>query len=247
MKAEPSAQRRLLELQEVDSLVDQLRHSRTRPPQAEEIAELTARRTETQGWLRDQQIAVDDLAQVQAQADADVEQVKARRKRDQDRIDAGQVANPKDLERMQHEMASLERRIATLEDEELEVMEKLEQAQTGLAALTGDLAGIDERLAELTAARDEHVRDVDVRIADAEQRRAPVRAQVPEDLLGLYDKLRAAKGGVAAALLRARQCGGCMLTLDPAELSAIRGRAADDVVRCEECSRILVRTDESGL
>lgn len=247
MKADPAAQRRLLELQEVDALIGQLRHQLAHPPQAAEITALTGRRTETQGWLRDQQIVVDDLAAAQARADADVEQVKARRKRDQERIDAGQVANPKDLERMQHEMASLERRITTLEDEELELMEQLEQAQTGLGALTDDLAAIDARLSELLSAREEEATVVNEKIADAQARRSPVADQVPGDLLALYDKLRQTKSGVGAALLRARQCGGCMLTLDAAELSAIRGRAADDVVRCEECSRILVRTDESGL
>lgn len=247
MKADPAAQRQLLDLQEVDSLIDQLRHQLAHPPQHAEITGFIARRTETLGWVRDQQIKVDDLTTAQAKADADVEQVKARRKRDQDRIDAGLIANPKDLERMQHEMESLERRIATLEDEELEVMEELEQAQTGLAALTADLAEIDERLGELVSERDRNAAVLDERIAEAQTRRAPAAEGVPADLLALYDKLRGSKGGVGAALLRARQCGGCMLTLDAAELSAIRARAVDDVVRCEECSRILVRTSESGL
>ena len=70
---------------------------------------------------------------------------------------------------------------------------------------------------------------------------------MPEDLLALYERLRAQKGGVGAAALRARQCGGCQLTIDAAELGVIRATAADEVVRCEECQRILVRTPESGL
>ncbi len=76
---------------------------------------------------------------------------------------------------------------------------------------------------------------------------APATAGMPDDLLALYDRLRASKGGVGAAELRARQCGGCRLTLDNAELQSIAAMAADEVVRCEECQRILVRTDESGL
>jgi len=72
-------------------------------------------------------------------------------------------------------------------------------------------------------------------------------AELPSDLLALYDRLRESKGGVGAALLRAGSCGGCMLDLDHAELATIRAAADDDVIRCEECSRILVRTSESGL
>ncbi|GAB2988632.1 zinc ribbon domain-containing protein [Nocardioides montaniterrae] len=246
MKADPSAQLTLLDLQQIDRQVDQLRHQLTHPAEAAELAELTARRAETDGWVRDQQIVVDDLAGVQAKADADVEQVKARRKRDQDRIDAGQIGNPKDIERMQHEMATLERRISVLEDEELEVMEQLETAQTGLAKLTSDLAEIDARIAELEASRDDRAGDLKADLSVATSKRGPIAEQVPADLLALYERIRE-KTGIGAALLRARQCGGCMLTLDPAALSAIRMKDADEIVRCEECMRILVRTDESGL
>ncbi len=70
---------------------------------------------------------------------------------------------------------------------------------------------------------------------------------LPEDLSALYERLRAQKGGVGAAALRRRECGGCRLTLNASDLAAIARRPADDVVRCEECDRILVRTPESGL
>jgi predicted nucleic acid-binding Zn-ribbon protein len=69
---------------------------------------------------------------------------------------------------------------------------------------------------------------------------------MPEDLMALYERLREQKG-IGAALLRARQCGGCNMTLDASELSRIKAAPADEVIRCEECQRILVRTDESGL
>lgn len=246
MKADPSAQLTLLELQEIDSQAAQLRHQLAHPAEAAELAELAKRRVETDGWVRDQQIVVDDLAVVQAKADADVEQVKARRKRDQDRIDAGLITNPKDLEHMQHELATLERRIGVLEDEEIEVMEQLETAQTGLAKLQEDLAEIDRRIAELVASRDERAGDLKAQLLVVTGKRAPVAERVPADLLSLYERLRE-RLGVGAALLRARQCGGCMLTLDPAALSAIRTKDEDEVVRCEECTRILVRTAESGL
>ena len=76
--------------------------------------------------------------------------------------------------------------------------------------------------------------------------RGPLAERLPDDLLALYERLREQKG-VGAALLRARQCGGCQLTLDSSEISRIRSAPADEVIRCEECQRILVRTSESGL
>jgi hypothetical protein len=247
VKADPSAQVRLLDLQDLDSRADQLRHQRRSLPELARIAELAEGRSRIDGETQDAKITVDDLTAAQAKVDADVEQVKARRERDQQRIDQGLVSNPKDIQRMQQEMVSLERRITSLEDEEIEVMERLEEAQHTLDALVAQLSETDTQIAEATAVRDTKLAEIDRELGEVEAQRAPVEAELPADLIALYDRLRQSKGGVGAALLRARRCGGCMLDLDHAELAAIRAAAADDVIRCEECSRILVRTSESGL
>jgi predicted nucleic acid-binding Zn-ribbon protein len=147
---------------------------------------------------------------------------------------------------MQHELVSLERRIGTLEDAELEVMEKLEEAQQLLDGLGIRADDLDARLAELVAARDDKQAAVDASLAEVVGARGPAVDGMPDDLMTLYERLREQKG-VGAALLRARQCGGCQLTLDASEISRIKAAPADEVIRCEECQRILVRTDESGL
>ncbi|WP_439117256.1 zinc ribbon domain-containing protein [Nocardioides oceani] len=231
----------------MDARLDQLRHQRSHLPELAEIADLEASRKGVDDQARDARILVDDLTAEQAKVDADVEAVRTRRTRDRDRMDQGLVSNPKDLERMQRELESLERRIGSLEDDELEVMEKLEEAQRALAHLDEQLRAHDERLAALAAERDRRFTEIDAELATVEGGRGAKVEGVPTDLLALYDKLRASKGGVGAAELRARQCGGCRLTLDNAELAVIARTPVDQVVRCEECSRILVRTPESGL
>jgi len=247
LKADPSAQQQLLSVQELDSRADHLRHQRASLPEIVRIAELETGRGDVDDRLRDARIVVDDLTVEQKKADADVEQVKARRTRDRDRMDQGLITNPKDLERMQHELVSLERRIGSLEDAELEIMEQLEDAQGTADTLAAQLAETDAQIAELVVARDARWVEIDTALAEAEAARAAAVEGVPEDLLALYERLRAQKGGVGAAALRARQCGGCQLTIDAAELGVIRAAAADEVIRCEECQRILVRTPESGL
>ena len=77
--------------------------------------------------------------------------------------------------------------------------------------------------------------------------RRPLVADLPTDLVALYDRIRESSGGIGAALLRAGRCEGCRLELSGSERSEIRAAAPDDVVRHEECRRILVRTTESGL
>lgn len=190
---------------------------------------------------------VDDLEVERRKVDADVEQARARRDRDRTRMDAGQIADPKALERMSQELVSLDRRIASLEDDELEIMEALERAQEVLDSIASQVAAADERLAALAVARDEVYAEVDARLADLERQRAPFADALPADLLALYEKLRAAKGGIGAAKLHQRRCTGCQITLDHAELARIKATPVDAVLRCEECSRILVRTPESGL
>lgn len=193
------------------------------------------------------QIKVEDLTREQRKADADVEQVKTRRTRDQDRMDKGLITSPKDLERMQQELVSLSRRIAELEDTELEVMEQLESAQAEHTRLSGRLAELDARIAELVASRDATAGDATKQVDALIAERKVTATGVPADLLALYEKVRTQKGGVGAAVLRARRCSGCSLELTASDLGSIAKTPLDEVVRCEECDRILVRTAESGI
>jgi uncharacterized protein len=234
-------------VQELDSRIAQLRHQRASLPELAQITELTAKRTDVDNLARDARIAVDDLVTEQKKVDQDVEAVKTRRTRDRDRMDQGLVTNPKDLERMQHELESLERRISSLEDDELEVMQKLEDAQRELDELERLVGETDEQLTTLATTRDEKLADLDERLQEVQAERGPASEDLPADLVALYDKLREQKGGLGAAALRRRECGGCRLTLDSVELTRIKGLPVDEVVRCEECQRILVRTPESGL
>jgi len=234
-------------VQELDSRIDQLRHQLASLPEHEQISGLQSTRAALVNQSRDAQILVDDLNREQRKADADVEQVKARRERDRSRMDQGLVTNPKDLERMSHELASLERRISSLEDVEIEVMEKLEEAQGTLDSTATELAATDEALAVATTARDVRAAEIHETLAQATVERATAADGLPDDLMGLYDKLRTSKQGVAAAALHARRCSGCQMTINPSDLAVIAKAPSDEVVRCEECSRILVRTSDSGL
>ncbi|TQL67865.1 hypothetical protein FB381_1753 [Nocardioides albertanoniae] len=236
---------KLLDVCELDSRALQLRHRRAHLPQTAVVEELQASKKTTDDALRDARISRDDLERVQKKADADVESVKTRRRRDQERMDSGSVG-AKDLERMQHELATLDRRISVLEDEELEVMEQLEGAQATVTRLETEIAEIEDKLTVALESRDAETAKIDTELAGLAEERVPALEGIPDNLLAVYTRL-AEKLGTGAAELRARRCGGCNIQLDPAEIARIRGLAADEVVRCEECSRILVRTAESGL
>ena len=246
MKADPTAQAALLELQAQDAIIAQLQHRRNTLPEIAQITELEARAKELDGQRIEHDTAVSDLTRDQKKADAEVEQVKTRRARDEERLGSGAVSNPKDLASLQHELVALERRIGTLEDDELEIMEALEEAQARLTNVQGDLDVVRAELGQKIAARDAAIVVLDEQATDAQAERGTSAVGVPPDLIALYDKLRG-QYGTGAAALRARRCEGCRLEINGADLRELAAQPEDEVLRCPECSRILIRTPESGL
>ena len=247
MNAEPAVQLRLLDLQALDSRLAQLDHRRRTHPAIVTITELDARLAA----LRDRVVAAEtevaDLERGVAKAETDVEQVRVRAAKDQELLDSGRIGSAKELENLQREIASLARRQGDLEETELEVMERLEDARGALGELVAERD-------QLAAARDTAVAERDAAWAEGDRdrewvggERLKVVAEIPSDLLALYDKLRADHEGVGAAALHQRRCEGCRMELTPTDIGRIRDAAPDAVLRCEECRRILVRTPESGL
>jgi predicted nucleic acid-binding Zn-ribbon protein len=247
VKADPTAQSALLDLQAQDSMLAQLQHRKNSLPEHAKIEELQAKASELDGARIEADTEVSDLTRDQKKADAEVEQVRTRRTRDEERLNSGAISNPKDLESLQHELVALERRIASLEDDELEVMESLEEAQGRLTAVQADLAAVREELEHTVNARNAAIVVLDEQAGDAQADRDRLAASVPDELIALYDKVRAQYGGLGAAALRARRCEGCRLELNGADLRELAAAPEDEVLRCPECSRILIRTPESGL
>ena len=188
-----------------------------------------------------------DLARELTKAEGDVDQVRSRAERDQKRMDAGQVSSPKELESLQHEIATLARRQGDLEEVVLEIMERLESAQSRHAELTAQQEAARADVASLSASRDTTTGDMDAEVSQLSAQRATQVGSLDDALVATYEKIRSQQGGVGAAQLTQRRCGGCRLELNNTEIGRLRNADEDEVMRCEECRRILVRTPESGL
>lgn len=247
IKAETGAQLRLLDLQLLDTALAQLQHRRQTLPEHAELARVQARRTALASDLVGADTAVADLELDQGNAESELEPVRSRLQRNQRRIADGSVPDSKALRGLVEEVEHLQRRIASLEDAELEVMQQLETAQADREKLRVDVAAVDQELATVTAKRDAQLRELDADVAERRAERAQVALEIPADLMALYVKLGASRGGVGAAELRQRRCTGCQLEVNAAELRQFAAAGADEVLRCEECGRILIRTVNSGL
>jgi uncharacterized protein len=246
VKADPTDQQRLLALAAEDVALTQLAHRRHTLPEVAAVEAAEEAERELAMEVVRAETEVRDLDREQKRLEGDVDTVRQRAARDQQRLDSGS-ASPKEMTNLQHELQSLARRQSDLEDLVLEQMERREAADAALAAAQ---EGQERARAERERAvqlRDDALADIADGTGRHEAARAEVAGQVPAPLLALYDRIRTQTGTTGAALLKARQCQGCRIELNGRELAAVRGTAPDEVVRCDNCGRILVRTAESGL
>jgi len=247
LKADPDALLRLLDLQAADTGLDRIAHRLRTLPEIARIAELREVLSGIEGRIATAEAAVSDLQRAQARVDGDVEQVRARMARDQQRLDAGTVSSPRELEQLQHEIESLHRRQSTLEDEELEIMGQVEEGEAGIAALRTEQADSRTALDESTGSRAAAEEQAAIEAEGLRETRAGLAEGLPADLLKLYSKLREDGLSIAAAKLQRKTCQGCHMELPSTELAEVAAAAADEVVRCESCRAVLVRTPDSGL
>jgi predicted nucleic acid-binding Zn-ribbon protein len=247
VKADPFVQLRLLDLQALDSALDRLAHRRRTLPELAEIERLDAQVDGLRDGIVRAETELSDLAREQAKFEREIDQVRTRKARDEERLGSGAISNPKQLQDMEHEVATLARRQSDLEDGELEVMEKVETVQAQLDELTGRR---NTHLADREAAeqrRDQALAEIAAEVERTTLERAGMAATFPAELLALYEKIRANEGGIGAGAIERGRCGGCRLDLMNNEKADIRAAAVDAVLRHDECGRIMVRTAESGL
>jgi predicted nucleic acid-binding Zn-ribbon protein len=246
VNADHASQLRLLDLQAADTTLAQLAHRRATLPEIVSLAENQNAADELNNEIIDAETKLGDIADEQRRLENEVDVVRTRAARDDQRLQTGGLP-AKELESLQHEITSLARRQGVLEDELLEVMEQLEDSDSMLADLRARREVLDQQRSDLTGTRDGTFEEIDRAAALKTSERSLISNDIPADLKALYEKAREHSGGVGAAMIRARRCEGCRIELSGSELSGVRTAAPDEVVRCENCRRILVRTAESGL
>lgn len=246
VNADPAAQLRLLDLQAADTELAQLAHRRSTLPELAILVDVGRRTDELTIEAADLQMRLEDVAADQRRLENDVDTVRARARRDDQRLTAGGLP-AKELEGLQHEIATLARRQTALEDDVLEVMEQRETVESDVSAIAGRQSEVDAERSKAQSARDAAFAGIDAQAQLRSADRERIAATLPADLLQLYDRIRVANGGIGAALLRQRRCDGCRIELAGNELATVRVAAPDLIVRCDNCRRILVRTADSGL
>lgn len=240
MKASKSAHEKLLALQALDSSLIQLDHKAKNLP----VAKLLDEKVIAHASARDLCVAAEteksDIKHELSKSEVDVEQVVARIERDEKRLASGQ-GTPKELEQLQHELGSLAKRRAELEEVELEVMVRIEALDQRIASLSQERDALHEEVIKLSKEKEVALEEINRAKNQTTNDRSLLASEIEAELLGLYEKIRTSADGIGAARLHAGQCQGCHLTINASDLSKISALPEDEVVRCEECRRILVR------
>jgi predicted nucleic acid-binding Zn-ribbon protein len=232
---------RLLEVQDHDTAIDQLRHRRSSLPELSELAAVEARLAVLGGRMSEARAQRDELGARQADLEQQIDSSRARRSELERRMFGGQVSAARDLQAMDDEVKHLVRRITDLEDREIEVMEALEPVDRDLQVADAERGALDadtDRLRRAIAAAVGAI-DADIVVQSAERQKAA--SGLPGDLLARYERLRSQLGGTGAARLVGGSCSGCHLSLPSMEVDRIRKAPADQVITCDQCGRILVR------
>ncbi|MDR1852701.1 MAG: hypothetical protein LBR21_08670 [Propionibacteriaceae bacterium] len=240
MKAAPEAQARLLDIQKVDTQILSLNNERKNLPELAQLAQakvewnaLGAATIANNTKISDTEIEVD-------KAEKDLNPVRQRLEKNQKRIDDGSLGS-KELNAMIDEVENLKRRVATLEDEQLEVMERLESLNAERDKLAKQRAEMQSAIKALLARKDELVGVLDKKLAAAQAERVELTAAFPSDLLALYERIRDRAGGIGVGKLEGKRCSGCQLDQSPQAMDHYNSAPKDEVVRCESCDRILIR------
>jgi predicted nucleic acid-binding Zn-ribbon protein len=246
VNADPAAQRRLLDLAAVDAELTRAAHRRRSLPELAEVEQADKALLSGRDSVVAAETTASDLDRDIRKLEAEIDQVRAREDRDRALLDSGSISSGKQLEDLQHELATLRRRQTVLEDELLEVMERREATAADVEHGRVALADIEQRRLDAVRRRDEALADVRSTEEHGQEERGILVGELPADLVILYERIRA-RNGTGAAFVREGRCGACRLELDRTAIGHLRDAASDEVLRCEECGVVLVRTPESGL
>jgi hypothetical protein len=229
-----SAALSLMRLQQVDTRIDQVEGS------LERIRAELANDAEVQAATNE--LAVAEAARSEAElqrheAEVQANFVRNKMQQAESSLYGGKVHNPKELQDLQADVASLRKHLTALEGTELSWMEKLEAAEDfsrqARQQLDDTLTRAKARTNSLEADQAGLRRTAD----DLKAEREAASGAVAPKLLIAYQQLRKSRRGVAVAEVRDNACGACGTTLTAALQQS--ARHAPDPVNCPSCGRIL--------
>jgi predicted nucleic acid-binding Zn-ribbon protein len=224
----------LFQLQKVDRQLDQIKNR---------LAEITALLAgdevvrQAREKFENQKSRYQSARQALKRIEDSVQDRQIKKEQSESSLYGGKVRNPKELQDLQNEVASIKRAIAHLEDQQIEAMIQFEEAEKSFRIGEEDLAKVlakdVEQHASLLSEKEQLLHNE----ARLQKERSAITSQLTETVLNTYTQLRQQKRGTAVATVEDDACQACGNTLTPAKQQA--ARSPQKMFYCPSCGRIL--------
>lgn len=224
----------LYQLQKIDLLLDQIQ------ARLQEIDRLCNNRSEilsAEKVCEEIQTRINEQTGIIHQIEADARARRIKADQNSSSLYSGKVKNPKELSDLEKEVASLRKYVAELEDQQLQQMMVLEQLEGEHSIASEALAAVQSQMSALVSVLGSETTGL---LKEKERllvEREITRAQAPEEMRSLYEKLRQQKKGIAVATIEDMSCAACGSTITPAQWQA--ARSPQKIITCPACGRIL--------
>lgn len=239
---DPWALQKILDIQDLDTALDQISHKLKNLPERVEADKLRAQYEQ----LKYREVAaiteVADRELDVRKAENDVDQVRIRLEKDSELLQSGAITDSKQLTELQHEVESLKRRQNLLEDEEIAILQQLEDAQKNLTTVREELAVVTEQSQKADELVTVLVANIEIEHEQISNERIAESKSVPEELLKIYEKVRSDNRGIGASRFSNGQCEGCTIQFSSADLIRFKNAPDGELLRCEECRAIMVKS-----
>jgi predicted nucleic acid-binding Zn-ribbon protein len=229
---------RILELQELDTSIDRLEHRRDQLEAGEELSAVRKEVEEAESRLGELRLALDAVGEEQRRLEREIESMTAKLAAEDKRMYDGSIANPKELEALQHEIAGLKDRRGRAEDDLLERLVRREDLESRATEADGDLVAVRGRLDAVGGEAATELDQIATELADRRPAREALASELDDELLELYEDLRAQKKGIGAAAILDGVCQACHEKLSAVELDRLKH--VEGIGRCEYCRRIVI-------
>jgi len=231
----------LLELQQLDIRLTQIQHKLDHLPARSLLRSTEAKATEHREIVATVEAERHQVAAEQKRLEDELAILEAKITQEDAKLYSGTIQSAKELQGINDELASLRHRQSDYEDTILAVLDQLEPLDAQLADLAKAGVALDQEVAVATIALAEAEAEAVADLQTTTINRLTATADISDDRLALYDKLRTNVSGNAVALLSGGSCTGCHLGLPSAEVARLRKLAPDEPAFCEECGALLVR------
>jgi uncharacterized protein len=231
----------LLAVQELDSAIQKLDHRDANLPERERLTGLEQRLARVRAEASAAEDDKHELVRQQKRLEDEIASLEDKIAKEESQLYSGGSSDAGMLQALQDEIASLKRRVAVLEDEELELMERIEPIDARLEALGTERSELDGQATEALAALAEVEAQISEQRGGLLGRRQELVTGIDQAAVDRYEQTRDRLGGTAVARLESGSCGGCHMKLSAVEHDRIMHLPVDEEVRCEECGRFLVR------